>query len=371
MENDIVSLFLIRKKQNIYKYANIFLKYTLKNDIDLSKIVYKVIDIYVDNFYLEDNTDFSYLTQYFEVGNTKETLMKNVLLSAILFYKNNGLENQIKNDIKTIVILSNTIYLSLNADEYINEYNNSSINMDTRINNYFDIFLPKLKIDSDQIKDIKEELYNQFKKDINVEKKFWKTLVENNYNLVFKTDNKNNYLVDYYYNIKLLNRYEKDLIDRVSFTKGIVDDNLSIYLEKLSVVVLKDLLLKNYNDLFFINIYPDYFNKNKNIINLEKIINNKNIKSHIVFCFDINNIDDNINVIEYLKSKDCLLGINNINYQTKISINSFINFDYVFINNDILDKYKDYKEFWDGSDTKFILSNEYEEIEEERILERI
>lgn len=371
MENDIVSLFLFRMKQNINKYANIFLKYTLKNDIDLGKIVYKVIDIYIDNFYLEDNTDFSYLMQYFEVGNTKETLMKNVLLSAILFYKNNGLENQIKNDIKTIVILSNTIYLSLSALEYTNEYKNYNINIDTRINNYFDAFLPKLKIDDEQIVNIKEELYSQLKKDINIEKKFWKTLVENNYNLTFKTDNKNNYLVNYYYNIKLLNRYDKDIIDKVSFTKGIVDDNLSIYLEKLSVVVLKDLLSKNYNDVFFINIYADYFNKNKNTINLEKIINNKNIKSHIVFCFDINTIDININVIEYLKSKDYLLAVNNINYQTKISINSFINFDYVFISNDIFDKYEEYKEFWNGSDTKFILSEDYEKIEEKQILERI
>lgn len=371
MENDIVSLFLIRKKQIINKYANIFLKYTLKSEIDLEKIVFKVIDIYIDNFYLEDNTDFSYLTQYFEVGNTKETLMKNVLLSAILFYKNNGLENQIKNDIKTIVILSNTIYLSLSADEYINEYNNYNDNIDTRINNYFDTFLPKLKIEQEQADSIKDELYIQFKKDINIEKKFWKTLVENNYILTFKTDNDNNYLVNYHHDIKLLNRYDKEIIDKVSYTKGIVDDNLSIYLEKLSVVILKDLLSKKYNDLFFINIYPDYFNKNKNIINFEKIINNNNIKSHIVFCFDINEIDDNTNVYEYLKSKDYLIAVNNINYQTKITINSFINFDYVFIDNDILSKYEEFKEFWNGAEVKFILSSEFNEVEEEQILERI
>lgn len=371
MENDIVSLFLIRKKQNINKYANIFLKYTLKNDIDLNKIINKVIDIYVDNFYLEDNTDFSYLTQYFEVGNTKETLMKNILLSAILFYKNNGLENQIKNDIKTIVILSNTIYLSVCIDLYTNEYKNYNTSMETRINSYFDIFLPKLKIDEEHITSIKDDLYNQVKKDINVEKKFWKTLVDSNFCLSFKTDYKNNYLVNYDYNIKLLNRYDKEIIDKVSFTKGIVDDNISIYLEKLSVVVLKDLLSKNYNDIFFISIYADYFNKNKNIINLEKIISNKNIKSHIVFCFDINSIDDNINVIEYLNSKGYLLAANNITYQTKISINSFTNFNYVFINSDILDKYKDYKEYWGEAEVKFILSEKYEKIDEDKIMERI
>lgn len=371
MENDIVSLFLIRKKQNINKYANIFLKYTLKNDIDLDKIITKVIDIYVDNFYLEDNTDFSYLTQYFEVGNTKETLMKNVLLSAILFYKNNGLENQIKNDIKTIVILSNTIYLSICIDLYTNEYNNSDINIDTRTNNYFDAFLPKLKLDEEQINDIKTELFNQLKKDINVEKKFWKILIDDNFNLTFKTDNLNNYLVNYDYNIKLLNRYDKETIKKVSYTKGIEDDNISIYLEKLSVVILKTLLSKNFNDTFFINIYPDYFNKNKNIINLEKIISNKNIKSHIVFCFDIKNIDDNINVIEYLKSKDYLIALNNINYQTKIFIDSFINFDYVFISNDILDRYSEFKEYWNNANIKFILSNDYKKVEEKQILERI
>lgn len=371
MENDIISLFLIRKKQNISKYSDTFLKYTLKSNANLEKIIAKIVDIYIGNYYLETNTDFSLLTQYFEVGQTKESLMKNVLLSSILFYKNNGLENQIKSDIKNIVILSNAIFLALSTDEYTNEFKNSSVNIDTRINNFFTLYLPKLKINEEEIEQIKEELMVQLKKDISAEKKFWKCLIDTNYIINFMHDlkNENYYLVDYHYDIKLLNRYDREQVEKISLTKGIFDDILTIYLEKLSVFILKDLMFKNYNDKFFINIYCDYFNKNKDLINLDRIFYNDIVKSKIVFCFNMNDISENINILNDLHNKNYLLALTNIDYDAIINIDTFNLFNYVFISSDILSKYDEYKQIWDIKNINFILdNNEYLQVDENYIL---
>ena len=146
MENDIISLFLARKKQNISKYCDIFVNHTLKTKGRLSNIIEKIVEIYIDNFYIEKSTDFSLLTKYFELGKTNESLMKNILLSSLLFYKNSGLESQISSDIKTIVVLSNSIYLSLSLDNYINNIKNDNTDIKVKIDLFFDKYKNKFRI---------------------------------------------------------------------------------------------------------------------------------------------------------------------------------------------------------------------------------
>lgn len=372
MENDLVSLFLIRKKQNIYKYSEIFLKYTLKNKINLEKIINKIIDIYFDNYYLEKNIDYTYLTKYFELDETKESLMKDVLLSAIIFYKNNGLESQIKTDIKTIVILSNTIYLSMMLDNKTNEYSNSLLEIEDRIDIFKKEYLTRIKITEEGLEALTNELYIEIKKDTNSEKKFWKSLNDNNYILDFKKNNNYNnyYLTEYHYDIKLLNRYDKYEIEKASQTKGIMDDILTIYLEKLSVFTLENLLSDNLEDCFFIKIYCDYFNKNKNLLNIDRILSNNKIKKKIIFLFDIKDVNKNKNIINYLNSKCFMIGLYNIDEKTKLETTSFDMFDYVFINSKILESHKDLKEIWDIKDIKFIIDGEFIDISSDDIINR-
>ena len=369
MDQDIVSLYLIRKKQIVSKYCEIFLKYTLNSKIDLNKIISKIVEIYFDNYYLEENNDFTILNKYFELGKTKESLMKNILLSSILFYKNSGLEAQIENDIKTIVILSNSIYLALNLDNYTNEYLNSALDIEIRLNNYFDKYQSKIKLD-DKIDIFKDEIYNEVKKEISIEKKFFKSLVDDNY-IISIRDNiniKNIFLVDYKYNIKLLNRYEKSELDKISNTKGIMDDILTIYIHKLTILVFKDLLCKNFDDKFFIEIDSNYFTKNKNLINLETILNNKSIKNRIVFVFNIKNLDDELSSIKYLHDNNYSLALNSLD-ENGIATSNYDMFNYVFIENDILEKYKDYKEIWNIKGIKFITDiDKFNYINEEYLL---
>lgn len=373
MEKDLISLFLIRKKQNISKYSQIILKYTLKNKVNLEKTVNKIIDIYYNNYYLEKNTDYTILTKYFEIDETKESLMKDVLLSAILFYKNNGLEDQIKSEIKTIVVLSNTIYLSTSLDNKINEYQNSVLEIEDRFDLFKKEYLTRVRITEEQLYDLCDELFAQIKKDVNAEKKFWKSLLDSNYILDFKKTNEydNYYIVNYHYDIKLLNRYDKLEVEKTSQTKGIMDEILTIYLEKLSIFILKNLLSQNFDDYFYINIYCDYFNKNKNLVNLDRILTNESIKKRIVFLFDIKDVEKNKNVIKYLNSKCYMVAVNKIDSEANLDTTTFDMFDYVFISNQILNRHTDLREIWNIKNVKFIIDeNHYIDVCDDDIINR-
>ena len=360
MDNDLISLFLNRKKRNIISYTNILSKYTLKGNVKVNKIIERIVDIYINDYYLEKNLDFSLLTEYFEIKQSKESTMKNILLSSIIFYKNSGLENQIKNDINTIVLLSNIIFLAVLIDDYTNELLHANEDEDIRISAFFSKYQTKIKLPEEEYNNMYNEISKEIHKDIIVERKFWKSLISNNYYLNFSKNYKYNnlYLVNYDYDIKLLNRYSKQEVKKVFMDKALIDDFNTIYLEQLSIFILKNLLYKHFDDYFFIKIYPDYFVKSRDIAAVDKILKNKSIKKHIIFLFDYNDINKNMSVIKDLYSKDYKLGVINISDGSKITNNSFDMFDFVYIKNSILDNYSNYLEVWRLKKINFIVGNE-------------
>ena len=373
MENDIISVFLNRKKQNISNYACVFAQYALNNNVKLNKIISKIVDIYVNNYYLQKNLDFELLNKYFETKESNESILKDVLLSSIIFYKNSGLENNIEKDINTIVVLSNLIYLAITFDEYIDEYINGDIELNVRIDKFITKYKSKLKVRAEEYDKFMEELTSVAKKDCNAFKKFWKCLDNNNYKLEYFQTIKNNnyYFVKYGYDIKLLNKYDPKEVDRVSLSKGIIDDISTIYLEKLSITILKNLLNKNYDDKFFVNFDGDYFNKNKNIINLDRLNNNICTKKCLVFAFDYSTYKKNTNIFKMLRDKGYLLGLRNIPNNVKLNMTMCDLFDYVFINSNLLENYKDLEDVWNLKNINFITDNEsFIEIAEDYLLNR-
>ena len=368
MENEIISLFLNRKKQNVSRYSEILAKYSLKGNVKLNKIINKIVEIYYDKYYLDKNLDFSLLTKYFEITKTKESIMKDVLLSSILFYKNSGLEEQIDNDIKNIVVLSNLIYLAINLDEFTNEFKNESEELESRISSYFNRFENKIKVE-ENLDELKEELTNLVKKDVNSEKKFWKLLGNNTFILKFRQSLKNNniYQVNYEYNIKMLNRYDESEIDKTILTRGINDDILTIYIELLSLTILKNLLYKHNDDLFFINIDYTYFDKNKNLISLDKILSNPIIKKHIVFCFSAKDLKECTACLKYLHDKDFKVGL--IDANSKLSTSTLEKFNYIFMDSELYEIYKEFEDIWKTRNIEFIIDNdEFKDIDLEKMI---
>lgn len=360
MENDIISLFLNRKKQNISQYTEFFVQYTLKGNIKLNKIISKIVEIYIDHFYLEKNLDFTLLMPYFEIKKTSESLMKDILLSSVIFYKNSGLEKQIERDIKTIVILSNLIYLSLVLDSCVNEYEHEKIPVEKRIEFYVEKYQDKIRVPKENLELLVNDLTTQIKKDVIAEKKFWKNITTPNYILTLTHSLKNSHyvFVDYHYDIKMLSRYTKEEIEKTRLTKGINDDILTIYLEQLSVLILKDLLSKNYDDYLCIHIYGDYFNKNKNLMNLKRIFENSSVKKHLIFCFEFETIKDNINVLKYLNEEKFNVGLTHIDNSSIIESTTFDMFNFVFISSLLFNKYQNYKELWTLKKINFVIDDE-------------
>ncbi len=358
MENDIISLFLNRKRLNINHYTEIFSKHMLKKAVQLNKVINKIIEIYINNFYLYKNQDYSLLTKYFEIKMTKESTIKDVITSSLLFYQNSGLESQIESDINTIVVLSNLIYLAIKLDEYTNDYKHHDILVEERVQLFLDHFKNKIKL-AETDTSLFEELVEQVKKDTNAEHKFWRSLVNKNFVLSFSRSLKNNnyFLVEYHYDLKMLYRYDEVEVKKTILTKGINDDILTIYLEMLSVFILKNILNNNYDDLFFINIYSDYFTKNKDMLSILSIFSNKAIRQQLVFCFEYDDIKNNTSVAKTLHEKEFNIAVSDINDNTKFNGNSFDLYDYVFISSDLYLRASEYHDMWNVKKINFILDN--------------
>ena len=358
MENDIISLFLNRKRLNINHYTEIFSKHMLKKAVQLNKVINKIIEIYINNFYLYKNQDYSLLTKYFEIKMTKESTIKDVITSSLLFYQNSGLESQIESDINTIVVLSNLIYLAIKLDEYTNDYKHHDILVEERVQLFLDHFKNKIKL-AEIDTSLFEELVEQVKKDTNAEHKFWRSLVNKNFVLSFSRSLKNNnyFLVEYHYDLKMLYRYDEVEVKKTILTKGINDDILTIYLEMLSVFILKNILNNNYDDLFFINIYSDYFTKNKDMLSILSIFSNKAIRQQLVFCFEYDDIKNNTSVAKTLHEKEFNIAVSDINDNTKFNGNSFDLYDYVFISSDLYLRASEYHDMWNVKKINFILDN--------------
>lgn len=358
VENDIISLFLNRKRLNINHYTEIFSKHMLKKAVQLNKVINKIIEIYINNFYLYKNQDYSLLTKYFEIKMTKESTIKDVITSSLLFYQNSGLESQIESDINTIVVLSNLIYLAIKLDEYTNDYKHHDILVEERVQLFLDHFKNKIKL-AEIDTSLFEELVEQVKKDTNAEHKFWRSLVNKNFVLSFSRSLKNNnyFLVEYHYDLKMLYRYDEVEVKKTVLTKGINDDILTIYLEMLSVFILKNILNNNYDDLFFINIYSDYFTKNKDMLSILSIFSNKAIRQQLVFCFEYDDIKNNTSVAKTLHEKEFNIAVSDINDNTKFNGNSFDLYDYVFISSDLYLRASEYHDMWNVKKINFILDN--------------
>ncbi len=356
MENDIISLYLIRRSENVSRYAEIFTKYTLKKDIKLDKTINKIIDIYFNNFFLNRHLDYSLLMKYFEIKKDNESAMKDILMASLLFYQQAGLEKQIDDDINTIVILSNIIFLSVSLDEYTSAYRCSSDDVDIRFQEFLDRYRKKLHLSEENMEALATELLTRVKKNNSAEKKFWKCLQNNNFKLdyYFYTKNPNYYLVDYAYDIKKLNRYHQDEVLKMSKTKGISDDILTIYIELLSIFILKNLLSKKFDNYFFMDIYSDYFTKNKNFIAVNRILYNAYVRNHFAFVFNYNDIIHNTSVLKMLAAKGYKIAVKNIDDKMKLATNSFDLIDYVFIKKDIYDSYEQFHSIWQVKEIKFI-----------------
>lgn len=373
MNNDIVLCYLNRKKQNIINYTEVLLRHVLKKKAKLTKTISKIVDIYINNFYLAETIDYEELEEFIKVDKNQDPNLKAVLLSSILCYKNNNLEEKISSDTKKIIFISNVISMAIAIEQNVNTVKYPEINpiivMDKVLKEYKNRLFESTK---DSLTSARDELELLIKKDISVEKKFWKLLENSTFNLTFSTTtNKNYFLVDCDYEMKMLNKYSLKDINYIEMNKGINDKINIIYIESLLILALKNFIKGHTDDKFFIKLPIEFYTKKKNINVLTDIFSNPCLMEKIVFMFDFDEFNKYRADISDFKNFGYKLSFDKVGTNETKNRNMFSDIKIVFIDKQFLIANEKYTELWKDKKVEFIENELHpKNIEIEKIINR-
>lgn len=357
MGNDIFSAFINRKKIMTLKIAEVFFKYTISDKNKLNKTLEKIIDIYLQSFYCSNENDFSKLDNYLSLEENNDVLLKETLLSSIIFYNENNLREKIDNDISTIIILSNIIYLSI----MLGDINKKNENIEEYIKYFFERYKIKIRIiDKNKISELKKELLEILKEEFNSFKKFFKLFDSLQFSIIKDRilDFNDGYFVNINYNIKMLSKFSEKEISHAILNKGIDMDNEIISIELTVLEIIKDLINGKKDVHYFIPLQLQCFEKLKHKQAIENIMKNKVLQGKITFVFEGNQIKEHQKTINLLSEENYSLAINKT-HDLKVSKNTFDKINYVFVNPNFLECYRGYIEIWKAKKIRFIVSGDY------------
>lgn len=357
MGNDIFSNYINKKKIMNLRLAEIFFKYTVNDKNKLNKSLEKIIDIHTNLFYSNNNYQIEELDNYFLMKNSNDNLLKETLLSTVLFYKENSLEDKIESDIGTIIILSNTVYLSF----ILGDIANLDEDLEPYINSFFNKYKNKIRIkEVEKVEKLKKELMTSLKEEFNQFKKFFKLFNGMQYSVDLEQilDYSDGYLVNSLYDIKMLSKFPLKEIEQTKNNKGIDLDNNIISLELTVFKLIQDIINGNINNKYFIEIDISLFEKQKYRQAIDIIFKNNIIKEKIILTFNYASIKGHNKILEDISSSGYQLAANKIN-NINVSKNSFDNLKYVFIPSNFLDYYDGYVDIWKAKDIIFIVSGGY------------
>lgn len=354
MGNDILSAFIERKRKTTIRSSLLFVKYLVDSKAKLNKTLEKMITIYYRDFYLQE-TDFQELDSYFITENFKDNLVKASLLSAIRFYKENGLEKKIKGDIRTIALITNVIYLSLVLENMMDR----NYEKDSKV--WLESFLKKYQnkmrmIAPDEKEEFEDELFSLVKKEENCYRKFFKLLEESQYDIELEPllDYSNGYLVRGTYSIKMLSRYSMKEVEQVYQKKELYLDQFLITLERLSVHFLKQLLMGKEIPKYFLLASIEILEKEKYLSILEIIATYPIFRKSLVFVFNYRDLLHHTKNVKDFVERNFLLGVKNLE-EVEMKPNSFEYVNYVFTSPKFLEKHSQNYSLWEDKDIRFII----------------
>ncbi len=355
MGNDILSVFIERKRKATIRSSLLFIKYLIDDKAKLNKTIEKIVSIYYRDFYLHEKVNLDELNQYFSTDNVKDDLLKMSLLSTIYFYKENEIEDKIKNDIHTIIFLSNALYLSLVLIQVIDK------NYEKDYQTWFDIFVKKyqsrLKITEEgKKKEFETELSNFIKKEVSTYRKFFKLLEDGQYQIELEPllDYSNGYLVRGIYEIKMLSRYSPQEIRQVYQKKEFYLEQFLINIERLSTNCLQEILTEKTPSKYFLSMPIELLEKEKYLEMLEIITKNERFRSSLVFVFSYKEISRHTKKLKDFANKGYALGMKNIE-GVEMKQNSFDFIQYIFTTPEFLENHSKSYSLWEDKDIRFIL----------------
>lgn len=355
MGNDILTAFIERKRKTTIRSSLLFVKYLVDDKAKLNKTLEKMVSIYYRDFYLQENIDFKELDDYFITENFKDVCIKACLLSSIRFYKENGIEDKIKEDIRTIVLITNAIYLSLVLGFSIDR------DYDKESPNWLELFLKKYQnkmrmIDSNKVSEFEQELVTLVKKEESCYRKFFKLLDDTQYQAQLEPllDYSNGYLVRGTYTIKMLSRYSSKEVEQVFKKKEFYLEQFLITIERISIHFLKQILAGKELPKYFLPTPIELLDREKYITILENISSYPLFKNALVFVFDYRDILHHTKSVKPFVQKQFLVGVKNLE-EVEMKPNSFEYVSYVFTSPKFLEKHSENYSLWEDKDIRFII----------------
>lgn len=353
MGNDILTAFIERKRKTAVRSSLLFVKY-LDSKAKLNKTLEKMIAIYYRDFYLQEN-DFQELDTYFMRDTFKDNLVKESLLSAIRFYKENGLEDKIKEDIRAIILITNVIYLSISLGNAIDK----NYEKDAKV--WLEYFLKKYQnkmrmIAPEKQEEFENELLAHIKKEETCYRKFFKLLEDSQYDIELEPllDYSNGYLVRGIYNIKMLSRYSTKEVGQVYQKKEFYLDHFLITLERLSIHFLKQILSGKGIPKYFLSAPIEILEREKYISTLNMTAAYPLFKESLVFVFPYRDTLHHTKGMKSFVENRFLIGTKNIE-EVEMKPNSFEYISYVFTSPKFLEKHSKNYSLWEDKDIRFII----------------
>ena len=354
MGNDMVSIFIERKKAFTIRLSLLFMKYLVDEKVRLQKTIDKITNLYFDQFHSSEDLS------YFSLQNSKDNLLKKSLLSVLSFYQENHMEEQIEKDIKPVILLSNLLYLSLSLEEYLDHHYGDKDN--SYLTSFFKKYQNKLGSCKEEKKEsLKKELSLLLKKEEAVYQKFFKALADSQYRIQLNPllDYPNGYLVIGEYEIKMLSRYSPKEVHQVYQKKEIYGNHFLITLERLSMHYLQHDFLRKENNQYFLPVFRELLEKDSYYQSVKKILQNEGFRKRCVFLFSYKEVKRHKKILEKMKSDHFSIGLKNIEGELEEEILSQAS--YLLIDSSFLESHSSYSHFLDEQKIRFILWEEGEE----------
>lgn len=298
---DWVSVYIRNKKNSLYQYVTIISKIISADNRKIlnskrrsSEIFEKIINIYVDKYFLKTKNKLNNLSKLFiDSKYIDDYELNNEISATTEYFIKNNMAFEIEENQKDIILIAVFIKMAVNIDNLVNPFVKEKLNINNIILQYLDYYH---KIEFifliDQGKKNTKELIELVKLNVRKEKSFFDLLTsKNSFNKYIRiSEEENYYIAQYNYYIEELEKYDIKPIKNVYETRGIDDSFALLSLDLVNITLMKEYSVKKALSYFFLPIKKSFFTKEKNIRELKMILKSKIVSKQIKLLINYNEI---------------------------------------------------------------------------------
>lgn len=328
MSINVVDTYLALKVKHITKYAKILLKSVYQAKSDNTEMLGKCIDKYLKYFVLDNKaiSDFESKTEEFclknNINNEKEKKVVAVLFDTIPRLDIEILDSE---STKNIMILSVLITAAIMLEEYTTSLAGSNFNYKEaidkiKLDNSLSLqrqLLTTIKLVNPELKELTNENIRAFNKFLNLQKK---VIFHLDFFQVFDLKKTPSifFEVELKYDSKGLENFASERITELINLTNVASEYALITIEKLSVVIFRELFDQKTYNKFFVRLPNNFFDKRSNVKKLLSITKLSEIRNKIGF---------KINGVQLEKYYDDIVNLKENNFSIAIDDSSYLNYN--------------------------------------------